>query len=116
MSVPFWWNYSLGPSTILYAFVLAVVAALIMGVLPGLKATGQRLSANLQELHGRTGTRLGSMWTTLIVAQVAVAVAILPAAVFLDVVRAADGVRRPQRRRGSARRGQHGPQRRGRGA
>ncbi len=81
--VPFWWKYSLGPSTILYAFVLAIVAALIMGVLPGLKATGQRLSANLQELHGRTGTRLGSMWSTLIVAQVAVAVAILPAAVFL---------------------------------
>ena len=81
--VPFWWKYSLGPSTIIYAFVLAVIAALIMGVLPGLKATGQRLSANLQELHGRTGTRLGSMWTAMIVAQVAVAVAILPAAVFL---------------------------------
>jgi putative ABC transport system permease protein len=82
-SVPFWWRYSLGPDTILYAFALAVVAAFIMGVLPGLKATGRRLSANLQELHGRTGTRLGSMWTTMIVAQVAVAVAILPAAVFL---------------------------------
>ena len=82
-SVPFWWRYSVGPDTIFYAFVLAVVAAFIMGVLPGLKATGQRLSANLQELHGRTGTRLGSMWTTMIVAQVAVAVAILPAAVFL---------------------------------
>ena len=82
-TVPFWWTYSLGPGTILYAFGLAVVAALIMGVLPGLKATGPRLSANLQELHGRSGTRLGSMWTTLIVAQVAVAVAILPAAVFL---------------------------------
>ena len=81
--VPFWWQYELGPATVLYAFGLAVVAALIMGVLPGLKATGQRLSANLQELHGRTGTRLGSMWSTLIVAQVAVAVAILPAAVFL---------------------------------
>ena len=82
-TVPFWVRYSIGPGTILYAFGLAVVAALIMGVLPGLKATGQRLSANLQELHGRTGTRLGSMWSTLIVAQVAVAVAILPAAVFI---------------------------------
>src|SRR5215203_458493 len=82
-SVPFWWQYGLKPSTVLYAFALAVVSALIMGVLPGLKATGQRLSSNLQELHGRTGTRLGSMWSTLIVAQVAVAVAILPAAVFL---------------------------------
>jgi predicted permease len=81
--MPFWITYGLTPSTVLYAFILAVVAALIMGVLPGLKATGRRLSANLQELHGRTGTRLGSMWSTLIVAQVAVAVAILPAAVFL---------------------------------
>ena len=82
-TMPFWVTYSIGPATILYAFALAVLAALIMGVLPGLKATGQRLSANLQELHGRTGTRLGSMWSTMIVAQVAVAVAILPAAVFL---------------------------------
>ena len=82
-TVPFWWQYSIGPTTIVYAFVLAVGAALIMGVLPGLKATGGRLSANLQELHGRTGTRLGGMWSTLIVAQVAVAVAILPGAVFL---------------------------------
>ena len=82
-AVPFWWEYRLGPSTIAYAFGLAAVAALIMGVLPGLKATGRRLSANLQELHGRTGTRLGGMWSTMIVAQVAVAVAILPAAVFL---------------------------------
>jgi putative ABC transport system permease protein len=82
-AVPFWWRYSPGPDTMLYTFVLAVVAAFIMGVLPGRKATGQRLSANLQELHGRGGTRLGSMWTTMIVAQVAVAVAILPAAVFL---------------------------------
>ena len=82
-TVPFWWTYRIGLDTVLYAFALAVVAALIMGVLPGLKATGQRLSANLQELHGRTGTRLGGVWSTLIVAQVAVAVAILPAAVFL---------------------------------
>ena len=81
--MPFWVQYELTPSTVLYAFVLAVGAALIMGVLPGLKATGGRLSANLQELNGRTGTRLGGMWSTLIVAQVAVAVAILPAAVFM---------------------------------
>jgi len=81
--VPFWVRYELTPSTVLYAFLLAVGAALIMGVLPGLKATSGRLSANLQELHGRTGTRLGGMWSTLIVTQVAVAVAILPAAVFM---------------------------------
>jgi len=82
--LPYWIHYQLSPAAVLYAFTLAVVAALIMGVLPGLKATGRRLSANLQELNGRTATRLGSLWTALIVAQVAVAVAILPAAVYVS--------------------------------
>ena len=82
--LPFWVRYELSVGSVVYVAALAVVAALIMGVLPGLKVTGTCLSANLQELHGRTGTRLGSMWTTLIVAQVAVAVAILPAAVYLS--------------------------------
>ena len=61
---------------------LAVVAALINGRLTRKESNGQRLSANLQELHGAPA-HVGSMWSTLIVAQVAVAVAILPAAVFL---------------------------------
>jgi putative ABC transport system permease protein len=81
--LPFWVRYEVSPRTALYALVLAVVAALIMGVLPGVKATGRRLTGSLQELHGRAGTRLGSLWTTLIVTQVAVAVAVLPAAVYL---------------------------------
>ena len=80
---PFWIRWDLTLSTVAYALALAVVAALIMGVLPGLKVTGARLSANLQELNGRTGTRLGSAWTTLIVAQMAIAVALLPAALFI---------------------------------
>jgi putative ABC transport system permease protein len=56
----------------------------IMGVLPGLKATGRRFNATLHELNGRTGTRLGPIWTTLVVAQIAVAVAVLPVAVYLS--------------------------------
>ena len=54
-----------------------------MGVLPGMKATGVGLTASLHELSGRSGLRLGPMWTTLVVAQVAVAVAVLPAALTL---------------------------------
>jgi putative ABC transport system permease protein len=54
-----------------------------MGVLPGLKATGRGVNVNLRELDGRTGTPLGSLWTTLVVAQVAVAVAVLPLAVYM---------------------------------
>ena len=81
--MPFWVRFELSPGAVIYAFALAVLAAIIMGVLPGLKATGVSLNANLHELHGRSGTRLGATWTTLIVAQVAVAVAVLPAAVFV---------------------------------
>ena len=77
---PFWAHYALSGGSVLYGLVLAVIAAVIMGVLPGLKATGKGMSANLQELNGRAATRLGSLWTTLIVAQVAVAAAVLPAA------------------------------------
>jgi putative ABC transport system permease protein len=81
---PFWIRYDLSPASVLYGLALAVIAAVIMGVVPGLKATGRRLSGNLQELNGRTATRLGSWWTTLIVAQVAVASAILPAAAYIS--------------------------------
>ena len=81
---PFWVHYELSAGSVLYALALAVIAAVIMGVLPGLKATGKRLSANLQELNGRAATRLGSLWTTLIVAQVAVAAAVLPAAAYVS--------------------------------
>jgi putative ABC transport system permease protein len=80
--LPFWVRFELSSGAVVYAFALAVLAAIIMGVLPGLKATGVSVTANLHELHGRGGTRLGATWTTLIVAQVAVAVAVLPAAIF----------------------------------
>ena len=82
-SVPFWLEFTLSVGTVMYAVALAVLAAVIMGVVPGLKATGGRLHATLRELSGRTGTRLGPMWTVLVVAQVAVAVAVLPVAVFM---------------------------------
>jgi predicted permease len=81
--LPYWINFELSPGTAMFALGLAVLSALIMGVLPGLKATRAGLSAHLHELHGRSGTRLGATWTMLIVAQVAVAVAVLPAAVFI---------------------------------
>ena len=81
---PFWVHYQLSADSMLYGLALAVLAAVIMGVLPGLKVTGARLSANLQELNGRSATRLGSVWTTLIVGQVAVAAAVLPAAAYIS--------------------------------
>jgi predicted permease len=77
-AVPFWIDVELSVGAVMYVLGLAVLAALIMGVLPGLKATGRGVNANLRELDGRTGARLGPMWTALVVGQVAVAVAVLP--------------------------------------
>jgi predicted permease len=82
--MPYWITFGLSPRAVLVALGLAALAALIIGVLPGLKATGVSMTANLHELHGRSGTRLGLTWTALIVAQVAVAVAVLPVAVFIS--------------------------------
>jgi putative ABC transport system permease protein len=88
-SVPFWIPFELSSSTIMYGLVLAAVAAFIVGVIPGLKTTGARLDVNLRALGGGTGLRLGATWTVLIVAQVAIAAAVLPVAIYLvtEVVR-----------------------------
>jgi putative ABC transport system permease protein len=77
--IPFWMNFGISPGVIAYAAGLAIVGAVIVGVVPALKVTGRRVQANLQRLasHG-SAIRLGKMWTVLIVAQVAIAVAILP--------------------------------------
>lgn len=78
--IPFWMDFGLSPGTALYAGGLALLAAVLVGVLPALKATGPRIQSSLRELGGGTGMRMGRTWTALIVAQVAIAVALLPAA------------------------------------
>ncbi len=82
---PFWADYSLRPMTVLFTVGIAVFAAVIVGVVPALQATGKRLQGNLRQMGGGTGIQLGKTWTVLIVAQVAVAVAALPAAVSIGL-------------------------------
>ena len=77
---PFWMDFSLSYTTILFAAVLAVVAATIAGVAPALKATGRQMQTGLHALGGGTGMRLGATWTALVVAQIALSLAILPSA------------------------------------
>lgn len=81
MGTPFWADYRLRPATVLFTVALAVLSAVIVGVLPALQATGRSLQTSLRQLGGSSGLRLGRTWTMLIVAQVAIAVAGLPAAV-----------------------------------
>lgn len=81
--IPFWMEFRLSTGTVLYALGLAVLGAAIIGIVPALKATGRRVQVGLQRLaSGSVGLRLGASWTALIVAQVGIAVAILPTAVY----------------------------------
>jgi predicted permease len=78
--IPFWLKFGVSPIIVSYVVGLAILGAVIVGVVPALKATRQRVSASLQQLSpgGGAGMRLGKTWTVLIVAQVAIAVTILP--------------------------------------
>ncbi len=78
---PFWIRLGLSPALIAYTAVLAIVGGGIVGVVPALKATGRRVQSGLQRLSSRgSSMQLGRTWTALIVTQVAIAVAALPAA------------------------------------
>jgi predicted permease len=82
--LPFWMHFGVSAGTVAYILVLAVVAAAIIGVVPALKATGRQVQHGLKDVSPGSGSgmRLGRTWTGLVVAQVAVAVALLPTAVY----------------------------------
>ena len=78
--IPFWIRLEITPALVMYVAGLATLAAVIIGVIPGLKATRHRVSENLKQLTGGSSMQLGRTWTVLLVAQVAVSVAALPLA------------------------------------
>ena len=82
--LPYWFELGLSPGLIAYVAVLALLAGMIVGVVPALRATGRRMQAGLQQLAARgSSMQLGRTWTAMIVAQVAIAVAVLPFAVYI---------------------------------
>lgn len=79
----YWIKFGVSPSLIVYVAVLALLAGMIVGVLPALKATGKRVQAGLQHFASRGASmQLGRTWTALIVLQVAITVAALPGAMY----------------------------------
>lgn len=78
---PFWMDFGISIRTVLFAALLAVVAALVAALVPALQATGQQMQTGLRALGSRAGLRLGGTWTALVVAQVALTLATLPAAI-----------------------------------
>src|SRR5262249_15415949 len=77
---PFWIRAGLSSGTIIYALALAVLAAVIIGVFPALRATGKQLRATIGSMGSGAKARLGATWTALIVAQITITVALLPPA------------------------------------
>ncbi|MCC7123879.1 MAG: ABC transporter permease [Acidobacteria bacterium] len=80
---PFWITFGVSYRTLLFVAALAVVAAAVSGLVPALQATGRLARLGAGALAGRTSMRLGATWTTLVIAQVAFSVAVLPLAIQL---------------------------------
>lgn len=77
-----WVDLRVTPTTVAWALGMAVVSAVIAGVLPGLRATGKHVHRNIQRADAaRSGLRFGGVSGALIVTDVALTVAILVAAV-----------------------------------
>jgi predicted permease len=80
-ALPFWVDDSLSWRTVMYAGLLTLFGAAIVGVLPALRVTRVNIQDALRsESAGRAGLRFGGFWTAVIVVQVAFTVALLPVA------------------------------------
>ena len=78
---PFWIHTGLQLTTVLYAAGLALAAAAMLGILPALKVTGSHGHAQLRNLgSGGSTLRFGGVWTTAMIAQVALTVVAIPPA------------------------------------
>jgi len=77
--IPYWMTFRLTPMTFVFVAGLAVLAAVIVGAIPAIKATGRGVLESLRRIGGGgAGLRLGKGWTLMIILQVAVTVALLP--------------------------------------
>ena len=79
--LPFWYNFNLSPTTIMYALTLAVIGAVVAGVMPARKIT-RGLGTRLRAGTSGGGVSFGGVWTVVIVVQVALTV-MFPAVVML---------------------------------
>ena len=77
--LPYFIDVDMPFAAYLYIAAITLFAAAVSGVLPALNATGRGVQDTLKQASGADGLRLGRTWTILIIAQVAIAVAFLPA-------------------------------------
>jgi len=79
--LPFWIDFTLSPTAIGYALALAVIGAVVAGVMPARKIT-RGLGTRLRAGTAGGGVSFGGVWTAVIVTQVALTV-MFPAVVML---------------------------------
>ena len=80
--VPFWMTPGLEITTILYAGGLALAGAAMVSLLPALRVTRTRLQSHLMNLgSGGSTLRFGRVWTTAMIAQVALTAIAIPAGI-----------------------------------
>jgi putative ABC transport system permease protein len=77
---PFWMTFDVSYRTLLFVALLALAGAAVSGLVPALQATGRLARLGAGALAGRTSVRLGATWNTLVIAQVAFSVGVLPLA------------------------------------
>jgi predicted permease len=81
--LPFWAGDSLTQGTMIYAGLLTILSAAVIGVLPAVKSTGRGLEATLRRSTGAGGGfTFSGIWTAVIASQIA-ATLTFPAAAFL---------------------------------
>jgi putative ABC transport system permease protein len=80
--LPFWYEFSLSPMTVVYALGLAVIGAVVAGVMPARKIT-RGLGTQLRAGTTGGGVSFGGVWTAVIVTQVALTVMFPAVALFV---------------------------------
>lgn len=80
--LPFWITAGLPLTSIGYGIALALMAAVVTGILPAFKMTSGVSSRLREGTAGGGGLKFGGVWTVIIVSQIAVTVAV-PSIIFL---------------------------------
>ena len=81
--LPFWYQFRISATTVVYTLVLAITGAAMVALLPALRATGPQVQAALKLTSGgSTSMRFGGVWSVMIVLQVATAALCLPLGAF----------------------------------
>jgi putative ABC transport system permease protein len=80
MRPPFWFSPDMSLAGVFYVFVLALLAATVVGAIPALRATRKQLR-DLIGQPGGTGMKFGAVATAVIIVQVALSVAFIPVAI-----------------------------------